>query len=129
MAPGDPIHPNKYAVTIEKVEIDKGKQSVQQVEKNAGKEETKGASSKPAAPTPQKDAVPPYHGKLAPSASYAESRATPPRPRPVPTAAQLAYAKSAAPPTGTQLKGVPAIAVGLVAFVAEFVRSHRSSGY
>ncbi|MCW3073244.1 MAG: YihY/virulence factor BrkB family protein [Flaviaesturariibacter sp.] len=126
MAHGDPIHPNKYAVTIEKVEIDKGKQSVQQVEKNAGKQEAKGSPHQPAA-APKKHVVPPYNAKTASSASYTESRSTPSRPKPA--ASPLAYAKSEAPARGTHLSGVPAIAVGLVAFVVEFVRSNRSSGY
>jgi membrane protein len=96
---GSAIHPDKYAVVIEKMEVERGKQSLQHVENN------------PAEATPPE------------SKNAAEPKKAPEPPRSLQP--HLAYVKNTPPEHGTHLKGFPAIAVGVVAALMNAVRSRK----
>ncbi|MDB5196968.1 MAG: YihY/virulence factor BrkB family protein [Flaviaesturariibacter sp.] len=98
MSYGDAIHPNHYAVTVQKVEVEKGNKSIQQVEKEAPKDEAAVAGKAPGKPEPVYQPIKP----------------------------ELAYIKSTTPEKVTHISGIPAIIVGIVAFVAHFVKSNRT---
>jgi membrane protein len=63
---GEPIHPNEYAVVVEKMEVEKGKESIQEAEKNTKQEHPAQNNRKRKSPPPSMVPGKPekQHGKI-----------------------------------------------------------------